>query len=445
MNRYIAIKSTTSIATGVAVGTMLAMIGVDFPVLWGVIAFMLNYVPTFGSIFATALGVFWALLQLGPVHAGFAAGGYVAINVVVGSVVEPKFMGRALSLSNAGRVPFPGFLGLDARAGGHAAFGAADNGGETGAGSESAQRVVGAPTRPRGRAGNRRGRKLRRGRTVSYERENIRRMEGYRYGEQPDDPGVVKLNTNENPYPPSPAVAAALAAFDADELRRYPPAQSDGFRRLAAGQLGLTAEEILVTNGGDEALRLAFTTFVDPGSVFAMAYPSYSLYEVLARVQGCRIESIPLADDWSLPADFCARANRVGARLTCLVNPHAPSGVLLDVVALAPDRRRDRRRGADRRGVCGLRGPGARPRCHATHPRIRQSPVVAHVEQGVFAGGLALRFPARKSATGGTDCHQDAGQLQPRTCSRKRSPAPRTPMGHTPATLGDACVARARR
>ncbi len=99
VNRYIAIKTTTSIGTGVAVGTMLAVIGVDFPVLWGMIAFMLNYVPTFGSIIAAGLGVFWALLQLGPVHAGFAAGGYVAINVVVGSVVEPKFMGRALSLS----------------------------------------------------------------------------------------------------------------------------------------------------------------------------------------------------------------------------------------------------------------------------------------------------------------------------------------------------------
>ena len=170
---------------------------------------------------------------------------------------------------------------------------------------------------------------------MSYERESIRRMEGYRYGEQPDDPDVVKLNTNENPYPPSPAVAAALASFDADALRRYPPAESDEFRRLAAVQLGLTAGEILVTNGGDEALRLAFTTFVDPGAVFAMAYPSYSLYEVLARVQGCGIESIPLADDWSLPADFCAKVNRAGARLTCIVNPHAPSGVLLGVDALA--------------------------------------------------------------------------------------------------------------
>ena len=170
---------------------------------------------------------------------------------------------------------------------------------------------------------------------MSYERDNIRRMEGYRYGEQPDDPDVVKLNTNENPYPPSPAVSAALAEFDAAALRRYPPAECDPFRRLAARRLGLKAEEILVTHGGDEALRLAFTTFVDPGAVFAMTDPGYSLYPVLARVQDCRIESIPLAEDWSLPADFCARVNGAGARLTCIVNPHAPSGVLLGVDALA--------------------------------------------------------------------------------------------------------------
>ena len=170
---------------------------------------------------------------------------------------------------------------------------------------------------------------------MSYERDSIRRMEGYRYGEQPDDPDVVKLNTNENPYPPSPAVATALRAFDAAALRRYPPPRSDAFCRLAAARLGLTAEEVVVTHGGDEGLRLAFTTFVDPGAVFAMAEPSYSLYPVLARVQDCRIESIPLAEDWSLPADFCARVNGAGARLTCIVNPHAPSGVLLGVDALA--------------------------------------------------------------------------------------------------------------
>ena len=170
---------------------------------------------------------------------------------------------------------------------------------------------------------------------MSYERDNIRRMRGYRYGEQPDDPEVVKLNTNENPYPPSPAVAAALAEFDAAALRRYPPAECDAFCKLAAARLGVKAEQVLVTHGGDEALRLAFTTFVDPGAVFAMASPSYSLTEVLARVQDCRIEAIPLADDWTLPSDFCARVNRVGARLTCVVNPHAPSGVLLDVDTIA--------------------------------------------------------------------------------------------------------------
>ena len=66
---------------------------------------------------------------------------------------------------------------------------------------------------------------------MSYERDNIRRMRGYAYGEQPDDPDVVKLNTNENPYPPSPRVAEALAAFDASRLRRYSPRSASGSLR----------------------------------------------------------------------------------------------------------------------------------------------------------------------------------------------------------------------
>lgn len=164
---------------------------------------------------------------------------------------------------------------------------------------------------------------------MSYERDNIRRMRGYAYGEQPDDPDVVKLNTNENPYPPSPRVAEALAAFDAARLRRYPPPTAGPFRTLAADRLGLAPEQVLATNGGDEALRLAVTAFVDPGAAFAMAEPSYSLYEVLAHVQDCRVEAVPMTDEWSLPADFAERANAAGARLTCIVNPHAPSGALL--------------------------------------------------------------------------------------------------------------------
>ena len=69
---------------------------------------------------------------------------------------------------------------------------------------------------------------------MSYERDNIRRMRGYAYGEQPDDPNVIKLNTNENPYPPSPRVAEVLRTFDANRLRRYPPPTAAPFRILAA-------------------------------------------------------------------------------------------------------------------------------------------------------------------------------------------------------------------
>lgn len=169
---------------------------------------------------------------------------------------------------------------------------------------------------------------------MTFERGNIRRMTGYAYGEQPDDASVIKLNTNENPLPPSPAVAKALAEFDAAGLRRYPPATAREFRLLAARRLGVDAEQIVVTNGGDEALRLAVTTFVDPGGGFGTAAPSYSLYPVLGAIQDCRMIEMELADDWTPPPDLAARLNAEGASLTCLVNPHAPSGALLDEAAV---------------------------------------------------------------------------------------------------------------
>ena len=165
---------------------------------------------------------------------------------------------------------------------------------------------------------------------MSYERVNIRRMAGYAYGEQPEDADVVKLNTNENPYPPSPRVAEALAAFDVDALRRYPPAKADGLRDAVAQRFGLGREQVVATNGGDEGLRLAIATFVDPGAPFAIAEPSYSLYRVLAGVQDCVVQAVPLGADWLPPADCAERLNEAGARLVCLVNPHAPSGRLLD-------------------------------------------------------------------------------------------------------------------
>lgn len=165
---------------------------------------------------------------------------------------------------------------------------------------------------------------------MSYERDNIRRMHGYTSGEQPDGDDVIKLNTNENPYPPSPAVDAALKSFDVHTLRRYPQPTADRFRALAAKRHGVSLDRVIVTNGGDELLRMAFTTFLDAGDVFGTTDPSYSLYSVLAEIQSCPVKTLPLTDDWDLPRDFAQQMNDAGARLVCIVNPHAPTGALVD-------------------------------------------------------------------------------------------------------------------
>ena len=170
---------------------------------------------------------------------------------------------------------------------------------------------------------------------MSLERRNIAKMQGYTPGEQPDACSTIKLNTNENPYPPSPNVAAALAALDIATLRRYPPPMANGFRAAAAALHGVSTANIIPTNGGDELLRLAITTFADNGDCIAVTKPSYSLYPTLADVQQCRLEEILLNDDWSMPGDFLQKALAAQAKMIILVNPHAPSGNLLSIEYLA--------------------------------------------------------------------------------------------------------------
>jgi histidinol-phosphate aminotransferase len=169
--------------------------------------------------------------------------------------------------------------------------------------------------------------------SMSFERPNIRRMTGYTSGEQPSQADVIKLNTNENPYPATPAVAAALRNCQVEDLRRYPPPLAQEFRREAALYHGLGADNIIATNGGDELLRLVFTTFVDPGAHIAIAEPSYSLYPVLADIQNCITRTVPLLDDWRMPPDFAESIQ--GAKVAFIVNPHAPSGHLYPVEELA--------------------------------------------------------------------------------------------------------------
>lgn len=99
MNHYLALKSALSLVTGVLVGLWFWIIGVDYPVLWGLLAFLLNFVPNIGSIIAAIPPVLLALVQLGPQGAVLAASGSLAVNMVVGNAIEPRVMGSGLGLS----------------------------------------------------------------------------------------------------------------------------------------------------------------------------------------------------------------------------------------------------------------------------------------------------------------------------------------------------------
>lgn len=100
INTYMAIKTLVSLATGLLVMLALMLIGVDYPVLWGLLAFLLNFIPTFGSILAAVPPVLLAIVQLGFGEALMTAALYVSVNVIVGSILEPRFMGKGLDLSS---------------------------------------------------------------------------------------------------------------------------------------------------------------------------------------------------------------------------------------------------------------------------------------------------------------------------------------------------------
>ena len=159
-------------------------------------------------------------------------------------------------------------------------------------------------------------------------------MRGYIPGEQSVVEGVIKLNSNENPYPASPLVKDALAGIEVGDLRRYPQPTSDAFRQEAAALHGIKAENIIATRGGDELLRLLLTTFVDPGAAVGMTDLTYSLYPILTRIQDARPFSVPLTDNWLLPTDFSDQINAEPCQLTFVVNPHAPTGILTGAAEL---------------------------------------------------------------------------------------------------------------
>jgi histidinol-phosphate aminotransferase len=168
---------------------------------------------------------------------------------------------------------------------------------------------------------------------MTYERPHLRALAGYVPGLQPRPP-AVKLNTNENPYPPSASVGAVLAALPADVLRRYPDPLAQGFRAAAARLHGLSPDHVVATNGGDELLRLALTTYLDPGMPLGLLTPCYGVYSVLAGIHGAPIHAVPLRADWSPPTDTVKQWNASAAPLAIITNPHAPTGTLLSAAEL---------------------------------------------------------------------------------------------------------------
>src|SRR5262245_55673314 len=162
-------------------------------------------------------------------------------------------------------------------------------------------------------------------------RFNIRAMAGYTPGEQPRDGGFVKLNTNENPYPPSPrGLEAVRSAMADDRLRKYPDPVGMHFCQVAGKVLGVDPDSILVGNGSDDILTIVTRAFVPEGGLIVSPTPSYILYSTLAEIQGARHQAVPFTSDWRLPKPWPVK----NASLTFLPNPNSPSGTMIALTDL---------------------------------------------------------------------------------------------------------------
>lgn len=158
-------------------------------------------------------------------------------------------------------------------------------------------------------------------------RKNIAEMAAYVPGFQPADPqNWIKLNTNENPYPPSPKVRAAILAelgAEGASLRCYPDPPTQAGREAAAELYGFDPEWLIMANGSDELINNLIRAFAGEGEEVAYVHPSYSYYGTLAEIQGATVRTFSFADDWTL-SDF---PPRYSGKLFFLTSPNAPLGI----------------------------------------------------------------------------------------------------------------------
>jgi len=167
---------------------------------------------------------------------------------------------------------------------------------------------------------------------MTYFRQNINALSGYVPGEQPPpDAKVIKLNTNENPYPPSPEVLKVLQELQGELLRRYPDPMAGAFRQSASQVLGVPADWILVGNGSDDLLTMIIRACTEPGRQVVYPMPTYVLYRTLAQIQGAECMEVAYPEDYSLPVEQLIEAQ--GA-VTFVASPNSPSGTVAPVELL---------------------------------------------------------------------------------------------------------------
>ncbi|MBT5306120.1 MAG: aminotransferase class I/II-fold pyridoxal phosphate-dependent enzyme, partial [Candidatus Scalindua sp.] len=161
----------------------------------------------------------------------------------------------------------------------------------------------------------------------SYFRKNVDEMTGYIPGEQPKDGLYIKLNTNENPYAPSPKVLAALKDEIDERLRLYPDPVSTGAREKVAEVFKTKPERVMVGNGSDDLLTIITRSFVSKDDKVIYPYPTYLLYKTLSEIQNAKECIIDFREDYSLPEEILVK----GAAVTFMCNPNSPSGTMIPV------------------------------------------------------------------------------------------------------------------
>lgn len=163
-----------------------------------------------------------------------------------------------------------------------------------------------------------------------YWTETVRQLQPYLPGEQPQNREFIKLNTNENPYPPSPAVSSVIANYPISELRLYPDPESRDLRQAQAQYDGLKPEQVFVGNGSDEVLAHAFRAFFEGREDILFPDIGYSFYPVYCALFGIGYQTIPLNSQFGIDIADYRQAN--GGII--IANPNAPTGISLSISSI---------------------------------------------------------------------------------------------------------------